>query len=146
MKRDWTKIAGIYPIMNPPVGPVRTAAPDLKLENTGRPANPNIIYRIIEIVALTGPKIVPIKYNAKVPKVIGTIPIGTEIGDKTHMSAVATAINARSLIFIQMKLYLSKHFLAIFFTFLRIILYSVHVVALYLAIMRIYLLEKIVNR
>ena len=61
VNNDWAKTAGIYPTMNPPVGPVSTAAPDLKPEKTGRPASPNNIYRIIAIVALTGPNMAPIK-------------------------------------------------------------------------------------
>ena len=61
-----------YPIIYPPVGPIRMPAPELNPENTGSPIRPRRTYTIWLKAPYLAPKIEPHKNTPKVAKFIGT--------------------------------------------------------------------------
>lgn len=76
----------------PPVGPKMAPIPDVNEEKTGKPIIPTNIYNIHINKLSLGLVILPIIYIINVDKVIGTIPIYKEIGERMQRMQVRILI------------------------------------------------------
>ena len=80
------------PIMNPPVGPAKTIAPDLKPAKTGRPSMPKRQYIIRDNMEHFLPKIRLIRITPKLCIVKGTAP---GMHSQEHKIIITAPIDAR---------------------------------------------------
>ncbi len=90
---------GIYPKINPPLGPRICPIPPENPVNNGSPIAPRTIYVAADNSAQSGPVIYPAKATAKVARVIGT-PLGSGIAVWDNIAMTAVDIAAIAIFFV----------------------------------------------